>query len=166
MTDGTGTTQYSYVPPGSLGALQLQQESSPLAGSGIAYAYDALGRLASHTVQGAGAETFQYDAIGRLVTHANDLGSFTLYLGQTSQIAGRASPAARWRRPGAISTTPATGGCRQMRPFRSRPRTILWTEGGSGGLSEGPNGPSLQAIPAHRVSARAGAQKLWHLTFE
>jgi uncharacterized protein RhaS with RHS repeats len=90
MTDGTGTTQYSYVPPGSLGALQLQQESSPLAGSGIAYAYDALDRLASHTVQGAGAETFQYDAIGRLVTHANDLGSFTLYLGQTSQIAGRA----------------------------------------------------------------------------
>src|SRR5260370_1751858 len=50
-----------------------------------------------------------------------------------------------------------------MRPFGSRQRTILWTEGGSGGFSEGPNGPSLQALPAHRVSARAGAQKLWHL---
>ncbi len=31
MTDGTGTKQYSYVPVGSLGALQLQQESGPLA---------------------------------------------------------------------------------------------------------------------------------------
>jgi hypothetical protein len=56
-------------------------------------------------------------------------------------------------------------GCRRMRPFRSRPRTILWTEGESGGFSEGPNRPSLQALPAHRVSARDGAQKLCHLTF-
>src|ERR1700751_5796417 len=30
MTDGTGTRQYSYVPVGSPGALQLQQESGPL----------------------------------------------------------------------------------------------------------------------------------------
>ena len=89
-TVGTGTRQYSYVPVGSLGALQLQQESGPLANSAIASAYDELGRLASRTVQGAGVETFQYDAIGRLVTHANDLGSFTLsYLGQTGQITGR-----------------------------------------------------------------------------
>ena len=90
MTDGTGTTQYSYVPVGSMGALQLQQESSPLASSGITYAYDALGRLSSRTVAGAGAETFQYDALGRLVTHASDLGSFALsYLGQTGQISAR-----------------------------------------------------------------------------
>jgi hypothetical protein len=27
MTDGTGTRQYAYVPVGTLGALQLQQES-------------------------------------------------------------------------------------------------------------------------------------------
>ena len=75
---------------GALGALRLQQESSPLLNSAIAYAYDALGRLASSTVTGAGAETFGYDAIGRLVSHANDLGSFALsYLGQTGQIAGR-----------------------------------------------------------------------------
>jgi RHS repeat-associated protein len=78
------------VPVGSLGALQLQQESGPLANSAIASAYDELGRLASRTVQGAGAETFQYDAIGRLTTHASDLGSFTLaYLGQTRQMTGR-----------------------------------------------------------------------------
>jgi YD repeat-containing protein len=77
-TDGTGTTQYTYVPIGSLGAWQLQQESGPLANSAIAYAYDELGRLSSRTVTGSGAETFQYDSIGRLISHANDLGSFTL----------------------------------------------------------------------------------------
>jgi len=90
MTDGTGTTPYTYVPIGSLGALQLQQESGPLANSAIAYAYDELGRLASRTVSGAGAETFHYDAIGRLITHASDLGAFTLgYLGQTGQLTSR-----------------------------------------------------------------------------
>jgi YD repeat-containing protein len=90
MTDGTGTRQYTYVPVGSLGALQLQQDSGPLASSAITSAYDALGRLSQRTVQGAGAETFQYDAIGRLSVHANDLGTFTLgYLGQTDQIASR-----------------------------------------------------------------------------
>ena len=91
MTDGTGTTNYAYVPVGTPGALQLQQERSPLTSSTIASAYDALGRLNSRTVAGAVAETFAFDAIGRVTTHANDLGSFTLtYLGQTGQIAGRA----------------------------------------------------------------------------
>jgi RHS repeat-associated protein len=90
MTDGNGTTQYNYVPVGSLGALQLQQEASPLAASAIAYAYDALGRLTSRTVGSAGAETFQYDTLGRLDAHAGDLGSFSFsYLGQTSQITAR-----------------------------------------------------------------------------
>ncbi|MGO8866374.1 MAG: RHS repeat-associated core domain-containing protein [Alphaproteobacteria bacterium] len=90
MTDGNGTTHYAYVAVGALGALRLQQESSPLASSTIAYAYDALGRLASRAVAGEGAETFGYDAIGRLVSHASDLGSFALaYLGQTGQITGR-----------------------------------------------------------------------------
>jgi RHS repeat-associated protein len=91
MIDGTGTTTYAYVPVGAPGALRLQQESSPLAGSAITSAYDALGRLSSRTVAGAGAETFAYDPIGRLVTHASDLGAFTLsYLGQTGQITSRA----------------------------------------------------------------------------
>jgi YD repeat-containing protein len=90
MTDGTGTKQYTYVPVGSLGALQLQQESGPLANSAISSAYDELGRLGSRTVHCAGAETFQYGTIGRLITHGNDLGSFTLsYLGQTGQMTDR-----------------------------------------------------------------------------
>jgi len=90
VTDGIGTTQYSYFPVGVLGALQTQQESGPLASSTIAYAYDALGRLSSRTVSGAAAETFGYDAIGRLTSHGSDLGQFTLtYLGQTDQIVTR-----------------------------------------------------------------------------
>lgn len=90
MADGNGTTQYTYFPVGSLGALRLQQESSPLPNSAISYDYDALGRLSSRTVASSAAETFQYDAIGRLVSHASDLGSYSLsYLGQTSQITQR-----------------------------------------------------------------------------
>jgi hypothetical protein len=78
------------VPIGSLGALQLQQESGPLSNSAIAYTYDELGQLASRTVGGQGAETFQYDALGRLVTRTSDLGSFTCgYLGQTGQLTSR-----------------------------------------------------------------------------
>jgi YD repeat-containing protein len=109
MTDGTGTKQYSYVPVGSLGALQLQQESGPLANSAIASAYDELGRLASRTVAGSGAETFQYDAIGRLVTHGSDLGSFTLgYLG---------CRAIRWARSAMWppTSTPTSGGIQLAR---------------------------------------------------
>jgi RHS repeat-associated protein len=90
MTDGNGTTQYSYVPIGSLGALQLQQEVGTLPNGAITFAYDELGRLSSRIVAGSGAETFQYDAIGRQVGHSSDLGSFALsYLGQTGQIAQR-----------------------------------------------------------------------------
>ena len=122
MTDGTGTTSFGYVPVGTLGALQTQQESQPLAT--IAYVYDKLGRVTSRTVTGAGAETFAYDAIGRLQTHASDLGSFTLgYLGQTGQITSRALPspstlATTWayqpnsgdRRLASITTTGLTAG--------------------------------------------------------
>jgi RHS repeat-associated protein len=90
MTGGTGTTTYSYVPVGSLGALSLQQESGPLPNSEISYAYDGLGRIEARTVGGAGRESFQYDAIGRLVGHRDGLGDFALtYLGQTGQLTSR-----------------------------------------------------------------------------
>lgn len=123
MSDGTGMTQYSYVPVGTQGALQRQQENTPLAGGTISYTFDALGRLNTRTVVGSGPETFNYDALGRLVTHTSDLGSFTLgYLGQTNQIASRqlaSSPlATTWsylpnagdRRLSGISTTGLSSG--------------------------------------------------------
>lgn len=123
MTDGTGTTNYSYVPVGALGALQLQQDATPLASGTITYAYDALGRVNSRTIAGSGPETFGYDAIGRLTSHASDLGTFTLaYLGQTGQITSRqlasSTLATDWtylsnsgdRRPSGISTTGLSSG--------------------------------------------------------
>jgi YD repeat-containing protein len=78
MTDGTGTTSYTYVAIGGNGALRLYQETPPLAGGTITYGYDALGRVNARTVAGAGAESFGYDAIGRLTSHSSDLGAFTL----------------------------------------------------------------------------------------
>lgn len=90
ITDGNGTTQYTYTPAGVPGALQLQQEASSLSNSTITYSYDALGRPISRAVGGAGLETFQYDAIGRLSSHTSDVGSFSLtFLGETPQIARR-----------------------------------------------------------------------------
>jgi RHS repeat-associated protein len=90
MIDGTGTTDYSYVPVGSPGALRLQQELGPLANSAINYTYDGLGRIDGPTVGGAGRETFEYDQIGRLIAHGNGLGQFTLnYLGQSAQLTAR-----------------------------------------------------------------------------
>lgn len=91
MTDGNGTTQYTYVPLGSIGALRVQAEQSPLPSSSIQFSYDALGRVVSRTVAGAGADTMAYDAIGRMISRSNDLGTFTAsYLGQTKLITQRA----------------------------------------------------------------------------
>jgi RHS repeat-associated protein len=88
MTDGSGTTQYQYVPAGSLGALRPLQEIGPFQNATIGYQYDALGRVAARAV-GGNAETFSYDPIGRLVSHNDDLGAFAVgYLGQTNQTTG------------------------------------------------------------------------------
>jgi RHS repeat-associated protein len=92
MFDGTGTTSYSYVPVGSLGALRLQLEAGPI--GAIAYAYDALGRISRRNVAG-NIETFQYDGLSRLTGHIDPLGQFSLtYLGQTGQITGRTQTSA------------------------------------------------------------------------
>ena len=86
MTDGSGATNYTYQPAGSLGALQLAQEVGPYGNDSIGYQYDALGRLASRTVAGS-TETFHYDSLNRMSTQSNALGVFNLsYLGQTRQV--------------------------------------------------------------------------------
>ena len=86
MTDGSGTTSYTYQPIGALGALQLAQEAGPYGNDSIGYQYDALGRLSTRTVAGS-AETFSYDTLDRLTTQSNALGTFTFgYLGQTGQL--------------------------------------------------------------------------------
>jgi YD repeat-containing protein len=86
MTDGTGTTNYSYTAIGTNGGLKLSSVAGPYSNDTVGLTYDALGRLAGRTVTG-GNETFGYDAISRLNSHATPLGSFTEgYLGQTDQM--------------------------------------------------------------------------------
>ena len=93
MRDGTGNTSYSYVPVGRPGALRLAQESGPLPNGKIGYLYDALGRVVSRSVGGAGPDSFAYDRIGRLLEHAGALGKFAFgYLGETGQLASRGLP--------------------------------------------------------------------------
>jgi RHS repeat-associated protein len=79
MTDGTGTTLYSYNPIASipaLGANQLASVDGPLPNDTITYAYDELGRRISTAINDA-ASTMTYDAAGRVVTETNALGTFT-----------------------------------------------------------------------------------------
>lgn len=86
MTDGSGTTNYSYYAPGAQGALQLQTEATPFTNGTIGYQYDLLSRLSARTVDSS-TETFTYDKISRLTQHGTALGTFNLtYLGQTGQL--------------------------------------------------------------------------------
>ena len=78
MTDGTGTTLYSYSPiTGSpaLGAGKLASVDGPLANDTITYIYDELGRRVTTAINGV-ASALTYDAAGRVVGETNALGSF------------------------------------------------------------------------------------------
>jgi RHS repeat-associated protein len=86
MTDGTGTTTYSYNPiaaPPGLGAGLLASVTGPQ-GDVVHYQYDALGRAATTTVDGS-AQKLTFDALGRVISEDNALDTFTFgYLGATS----------------------------------------------------------------------------------
>jgi len=89
MTDGTGTSTYTYTAIGTNGALQLASENGPFNNDSIGYTYDALGRLSTRTIPGAN-EGFTYDAISRLTSHSTGLGTFNYsYLGETGQTTSR-----------------------------------------------------------------------------
>ena len=77
MTDGIGTTNYTYYPvaSGTLGAGKLYQVDGPLSDDTITYAYDGLGRVKSQDINGTTASV-TYDSLGRLSTTTNALGSF------------------------------------------------------------------------------------------
>ena len=82
MTDGTGTTTFSYYPVTSgpaLGANQLRSVSSPIAGSSgsdtVTYTYDALNRTVGMNVNGA-AQSVGYDAVNRITSASNPLDTF------------------------------------------------------------------------------------------
>ena len=77
MTDGTGTTQYSYVPFGQTGGGRLKTVTQPVgtAMANITYAYDADGRISSRSIDSS-TESYGFNN-GELTNVANPLGSFT-----------------------------------------------------------------------------------------
>lgn len=78
MVDGTGTTQYDYIPitpiP-TLGAGQPLSVDGPLPNDTIVYGYDELGRRVSTSINGV-ASTVTADAAGRVTSATNALGKF------------------------------------------------------------------------------------------
>jgi len=76
MTDGTGSTSYSYYPLGVLGADNVQTIQGPLPNSTITFGYDELGRMNSRDVNGV-AQSLLRDALGRVTSISNALGAFT-----------------------------------------------------------------------------------------
>jgi RHS repeat-associated protein len=76
MTDGTGSTSYSYHSLGVLGADNVATIQGPLPNSTITFGYDELGRLNSRSINGA-AQTLLRDALGRITSVTNALGAFT-----------------------------------------------------------------------------------------
>jgi RHS repeat-associated protein len=87
MTDGIGTTTYSYYAVGGLGALRVSSVDGPRSNDTISYAYDQIGRLATRTL-GSAATTLEYDALGRLEAVTDPIGTFGFaYDGQTPRLA-------------------------------------------------------------------------------
>jgi RHS repeat-associated protein len=98
MTDGVGTTTYSYYPVTSgqsLGANQLQAVTSPIAGASasdtVSYSYDALNRVVGVAIDGVN-QSIGYDAIDRVTTHSTALDTFLYsYSDATSRVTGISS---------------------------------------------------------------------------
>ena len=89
MTDGTGTTHYTYGAIGKPGALLLASVLTPLPQATVDYQYDADDRLINRSINGI-QETYGYDALNRLITDTNTLGSFSYsYLGQTDLVSAQ-----------------------------------------------------------------------------
>lgn len=89
MTDGTGTTTYSYNPVAAiptLGANQMASVDGPLPNDTITYEFDELGRRVSKAINGV-AMRMNYDAAGRVSSETNALGTFTYaYDGATGRV--------------------------------------------------------------------------------
>jgi RHS repeat-associated protein len=78
VTDGAGTTSYSYIAvTGSpvLGAGRLATMTGPLPNEALTYGYDELGRMVHRAINGVDSAV-TYDAAGRIVGASNILGSF------------------------------------------------------------------------------------------
>ncbi|MFN5739221.1 MAG: RHS repeat-associated core domain-containing protein, partial [Akkermansiaceae bacterium] len=78
MSDGTGSTSYTYHPVGQLGALMPATIDGPLTNDIIAFTYDEQGRLKTHSIDGSSNTTSidAYDNLGRITQLTNPLGTF------------------------------------------------------------------------------------------
>jgi RHS repeat-associated protein len=80
MTDGTGTTTYSYYSVAAapaLGAGRLASIDGPLTNDTVTYSYDEWSRTVSRGLAGF-VSTFTYDVLGRIATQGGPLGNFSL----------------------------------------------------------------------------------------
>jgi RHS repeat-associated protein len=88
ITDGTGTTNYSYYPvtvPSTLGAARLESIDGPLASDTVSYGYDELGRITTHGLA-AFSMSSGHDALGRFTSLGSPVGTFAwTYLNATGQ---------------------------------------------------------------------------------
>jgi RHS repeat-associated protein len=93
MTDGIGTTNYTYVSAGQLGALQLATEAKPTAYGTVGYQYDQLSRVASESIDSADTRSFTSYAIGRVTNQTNGLGGFTYnFVGSSGRLQSLQAP--------------------------------------------------------------------------
>jgi len=92
LTDGTGLTNYGYVPFNPADAVygdgQLASLDGPLANDTLTYTYDELGRGVGRSINGAANESsVAFDALGRVNTLTNPLGTFgPVYVNQTGRL--------------------------------------------------------------------------------
>jgi RHS repeat-associated protein len=95
MTDGTGTTRYSYNPvtgTPALGAGGLASVDGPLPNDTMTYAYDELNRPVHRAINGVGVK-LTFDEAGRLAGVTNALGTFTYgYDGSTIRLVSKSLP--------------------------------------------------------------------------
>ena len=92
MVDGTGTTTYVYVAPGTNGAGQLASVDGPFSSDTINYTYDELGRVLTRMLNSTGTE-ITYDALGRVSQLQFPIGTFDYtYVGQTARRASVTYP--------------------------------------------------------------------------
>jgi RHS repeat-associated protein len=95
ITDGTGTTLYSYNPVAvspNLGAGQLASVDGPLPNDTITYEYDELGRRVSTAIDGV-ATRRTFDAADRVISETNALGLFAYtYDGASRRVLSETAP--------------------------------------------------------------------------
>ena len=95
MTDGIGTTVYSYVPIASQpvsGAGEIASVDGPLPNDTIIFGYDSLGQRVSMSIGGV-QTSIAFDEIGRLAAETNALGVFGYaYEGTSDRMVLQTSP--------------------------------------------------------------------------